>query len=133
MSRADFETLEHFETQIALRRKAIVFALARSIYSNIQSQFCIKESKELANTWIEIESLSQLRGIVGGRFTTVKAHWMAAGFPLRAHRGDRSKPVRRNDEGWLELSLWLDSQGYTARAADNREPVCFEIRLKSEE
>lgn len=78
--------------------------------------------------WIEIESLSRLRGVVGGRFQNLKNRWVAAGFPLRAHRGDKSADYELNSEGWVELSNWILKQGFEARLTPEKPEVIFELR-----
>ena len=131
MQRHPFEKKEEFELQLHFHRKAIVFNIARRLHRKLaRVSGTIAEATEVSE-WISVESLSQLRSIVGGRFATVKSHWIASGFPLRAHRGDRSRTIEFNEEGWLAFSLWLDSQGYISKVAHDQEPVCFMICPKN--
>lgn len=78
--------------------------------------------------WQPIESLSRLRSQVGGRFQQLKQRWVAAGFPLKEHRGDKTSEVRLDERAWLELSAWMLKQGYEARLTPERSDVLFEIR-----
>ncbi|WKZ56426.1 MAG: hypothetical protein QY326_06750 [Bdellovibrionota bacterium] len=78
--------------------------------------------------WIGIESLSRLRGLVGGRFQQLKARWVDAGLPLRAHRGDRTGKVQIDRDAWLELAAWIERQGYEARLAADGSEYLFEVR-----
>ncbi|MCO6432197.1 MAG: hypothetical protein J5J00_15170 [Deltaproteobacteria bacterium] len=78
--------------------------------------------------WIEIESLSKLRNLVGGRFQNIKAKWSNAGFPLKEHRGDKTDNFQVEKGGWIELSNWILSQGFEARLVDDPQRCLFEIR-----
>ena len=84
--------------------------------------------KDKTVDWLEIESLSKLRSIVGGRFQNIKAKWTNAGFPLKEHRGDKVEQFDLNKGGWIELTNWILSQGFEARLASNGEQHLFEIR-----
>lgn len=79
-------------------------------------------------TWIGIDSLSRLRGHVGGRFQNLKERWLGAGFPLKDHRGDKLESITLDPLGWLELVSWLSRQGYEARAVDAAKGFYFEIK-----
>lgn len=83
---------------------------------------------EESTDWTSIESLSQLRAIVGGRFQNIKQKWVEAGFPLREHRGDRGERAQINDRGWTELALWINRQGFEARLASEPGHGIFEVR-----
>ena len=131
MEKHPLENQEEFELQLKFHRKAIVFNIARRLHQELSKVSTTKVIETEASEWISIESLSQLRSIVGGRFATVKSHWIASGFPLRAHRGDRSRTIEFNEEGWLAFSLWLDSQGYLSKVVKEQEPVCFMICPKN--
>ena len=82
------------------------------------------------NDWQPIASLSQLRALVGGRFQNLKARWLTAGLPLRAHRGDREEEAQVDHDGWLELSIWINKQGYETRLSDEREEGLFQVRRR---
>lgn len=115
------------------RRRVIVHALARTIYEQLALRLPAHRSEtDEAVGWIRIESLSQLRTIVGGRFQNLKSRWVAAGFPLRAHRGDRTEEACIDEAAWVELQAWLGSQGFEARLVAE-ESSCFELRKKSRE
>jgi hypothetical protein len=77
--------------------------------------------------WIQIESLSKLRAVVGGRLELLKKRWVGAGFPLRQHRADRTLDWSLDEEGWNALSLWLDSQGYSVRLLQDQKGGFFEV------
>ena len=118
ISKEELRTL--LRESIASRRQAIVYTLARIAFDALQSgELSIASSEQ---DWIPIGSLSQLRSLVGGRFQNLKERWIAAGFPLRSHRGDRAADAEIDSEGWNELAAWIFSQGYDARlAADGVE------------
>lgn len=78
--------------------------------------------------WIEIESLSRLRALVGGRFQNLKKRWEEAGFPLREHKGDKGKELSLDEKGWIELSNWIMQQGYEARLTPEKPRCLFELR-----
>jgi hypothetical protein len=110
------------------RRQAIVFGVAKRVLEQVDQAELQTNSPEMGDeVWIRIESLSQLRSIVGGRFQKLKERWLAAGFPLREHRGDRAGKAAVDHEGWVELTVWVSRQGYRARLAGEDEPWLFEI------
>lgn len=80
--------------------------------------------------WTEIESMSRLRSIVGGRFQNLKERWTQAGLPLREHRGDKEKDFKIDERGWLELANWIAKQGYEVRLRADKPECLFEIRGK---
>lgn len=80
------------------------------------------------SVWIEIESLSRLRGIVGGRFQNLRDRWVGAGFPLREHRGDKDGEFTVNETGWIELSNWVLKQGFESRLTPEKPGCLFELR-----
>lgn len=82
-------------------------------------------------TWTEIQSLSRLRTVVGGRFQNLKTRWIEAGFPLREHRGDQKDDYVLNEKGWLELSSWIARQGYEARLTKDKTGCLFEVRPRT--
>ncbi len=114
------------------RRQVIVHHLARKFSEEFLSHEL--PSKRVVdavddNGWEKIESLSQLRSVVGGRFQNLKRKWTEAGFPLREHRGDRSgKEIELSQDGWLELSVWVSGQGFEIRLAKPEERWFFEVR-----
>lgn len=78
--------------------------------------------------WIEIESLSRLRAVVGGRFQNLRDRWVGAGFPLREHRGDKDGEFSLNEAGWIELSNWVLKQGFESRLTPDKPGCLFELR-----
>lgn len=78
--------------------------------------------------WIDVESLSKLRNVVGGRFENIKRKWVGAGFPLREHRGDKAGDFEINSEGWVELSNWMSKHGYESRLRPDRTECLFQIK-----
>ncbi len=82
--------------------------------------------------WIEIESLSRLRSVVGGRFQNIRKKWLGAGLPLREHRGDKQDEYEIVAEGWVELSNWILKQGYEARTTNDKTGCVIELRKLSE-
>ncbi len=78
--------------------------------------------------WIGIESLSRLRGLVGGRFQNIKKKWVDAGFPLREHRGDRLQDFAVEEAAWVDLTNWILKHGYEARLSPDSKEFLFELR-----
>lgn len=78
--------------------------------------------------WVEIESLSRLRSVVGGRFQNIKEKWVGAGFPLREHRGDKGKDFEVDERAWIELSNWILKQGFEARLTPHKPNSLFELK-----
>lgn len=78
--------------------------------------------------WLQVESLSRLRSVVGGRFQNLRERWVAAGLPLREHRGDKSTGYTIDEKGWIELTNWILKQGYEARLAAADSDYLFELR-----
>ncbi len=137
MSELGKETLDDRTTELVQdlmqeaidkRRQAIVYALARKMYQRFSAQEI--QSSESQTDWEPIASLSQLRGLVGGRFQNLKDRWLAAGLPLRAHRGDREEEAEVNHDGWLELATWINKQGYETRLSDESEEGLFQVRQR---
>jgi hypothetical protein len=77
--------------------------------------------------WVDIESLSRLRNVVG-RIENIKKKWIGAGFPLREHRGDKAGSFEVNSEGWVELSNWMSKHGYESRLRPDRPECLFQIK-----
>lgn len=115
---------------VMCRRQAIVYELARSLLERLrQSNVDLASAEELSQAdWEKIESLSQLRATVGGRFQNLKKRWIKSGFPLREHRGDREGEAEIDEAGWVELALWINKQGYETRLASESEPWLLEVR-----
>ncbi len=80
--------------------------------------------------WKQIESLSALRALVGGRFQNLKEKWIQAGLPLREHRGDKIGDYTVNDAGWIDLSNWILKQGFETRLVSGEPHTIFEIRKR---
>jgi hypothetical protein len=112
------------------RRQAIVYEIAKHFYEKVikfDTHFSIARDSGVG--WTRIESLSQLRSIVGGRFQNLKRKWVGAGFPLKEHRGEKTDISQEvNHDGWIELSVWISGQGYEVRLAAQHSPWLFEIR-----
>jgi len=108
------------------RKQAVVHHLAKRFYERL---YAGRETEPSATEWVEIESLSQLRSHVGGRFQNLKQRWVAAGFPLREHRGDRSETGAVNESAWVELATWIAKQGFEARLVfDEDSASLIELR-----
>lgn len=117
------------------RRQALVHELARVWYRWMREQGSTgAESPRPTddNGWTRVESLSQLRALVGGRFQNLKEKWVAAGFPLREHRGDRSGQKVLDYDGWVALALWVQRQGFEVRLATESDAWLFEIRAAAD-
>ena len=114
------------------RRQVIVFEVARQLLAVLESRgFGAGRGQLLvagdSAQWQKIESLSQLRAAMGGRFKNLKERWVEAGFPLREHRGDREGKAAVDPNGWVELSLWINKKGFEVRLAEESEPWLFEL------
>lgn len=111
------------------RRHAVIFDLARKLRRRLDENNVGSSSQDDAEReWIKIESLSQLRAQVGGRFKNIKEKWLKAGFPLREHRGDRAHKAAVDYDAWVEMANWILRQGYESRLAEENESWLMEIR-----
>lgn len=117
---------------LARRRQAIVFGLAQRISDRFEGMLTqVPAAEEEGDrSWTQVESLSQLRSAVGGRFQNLKEKWIASGFPLRKHRGDRREQATIDMHGWTRLALWIDKQGYDVRLAEPDDVWLFEVRKR---
>jgi len=113
-------------------RQAILIGLRRYLTELSTQQQGASENLMSDADWIQVESMSRLRGLVGGRFQNLKSRWTEAGFPLKEHRGDtKVAPPKINQEGWLELVAWIGKQGFEARLPSGESTWLFEIRRVS--
>lgn len=113
----------------ASKRDYFIHALAQRLRAvGVSTAGEIEQAQEGEGEWIGIESLSRLRSVVGGRFQNLKKKWVAAGFPLRDHRGDKNKQYSVDEEGWVELSNWILKQKYEARLTSDKTEYLFELR-----
>ena len=115
---------------IERRRQVLVYEIARRCESLMNEKQLRGQipGDESGTDWIRIESLSKLRALVGGRFQNLKDRWVRAGFPLREHRGDRTGQKNIDYQGWIELSAWINKQGFELKLADEKEEWLFELR-----
>jgi len=122
------------QSALERRRGAIVYRLAERFSALLKrggvTELSEDSEVEVDRPWTKIESLSQLRSTVGGRFQNLKQRWVEAGFPLREHRGDRSEKPQLDEDGWVELVRWINQQGYEARLAADKDPWIFEVRTR---
>jgi len=81
-----------------------------------------------AASWIPIDSISKLRGEVGGRFDTLKLKWQEAGLPLKQKKGDKIPDFTINSVAWSDLEAWLLKMGYASRLTEGQEDRIFEIK-----
>lgn len=79
-------------------------------------------------SWTGVESLSRLRSIVGGRFDALKRRWLSAGLPLREHRGSKVGEFEIEKAGWLDLTSWINEQGFEVRLCERGSEHLFELR-----
>ena len=115
------------EAALAERRDYLV----QGIFSRIAAALRSKSGSVgtgAGKEWVEIESLSSLRALVGGRFASLKKKWVDAGFPLRQHRGDKAHDYKIREEGWIELAAWIAKQGFEAKLATPEEDCPIKIR-----
>lgn len=115
------------ELALEVRRPQLLQSLiARLQESSIAQPETSDEEDDRA--WVPVESLSALRGLVGGRFHNLKKRWVDAGLPLREHRGDKGGSVEIEQEGWVELTNWIMKQGFEVRRDPEDERCLFELR-----
>lgn len=109
----------------------------RGIFSNfIQNRLAEVLEGELSKApviqnggdWEEIDSLSKLRSLVGGRFQNLKDKWLAAGFPLKQDKSSKTGVYTLNEKGWIELSSWISNQGFEVRLNPEKKDSIFEIK-----
>lgn len=111
---------------IELRRHALVFQAAE-IWEELLRGVQVVEERVNQPQWRPIASLSQLRGLVGVRFQKLREQWVAAGFPLREHRGDRPIRPEIDEPAWQEFVAWLQGEGFLVRRATPESEAFFEI------
>ena len=117
------------------RRHVLVYEMARQIRSSLDGLSIAQgeSSKSVEDSeWIQVVSLSQLRSIVGGRFKNLRDRWVAAGFPLRAHRGDREEKGEVSEEAWNELKNWIENQDFLVRLGTSEDRFLFELKKLKE-
>jgi hypothetical protein len=110
------------------KRSFFVHSIAQKLKELELSPAASAEHAEEEREWVQIESLSRLRSIVGGRFQNLKQRWVAAGLPLKKHRGDQVEEFEVSEEGWLELSTWILDQGYEVRVSGSKTTSLLELR-----
>jgi hypothetical protein len=116
---------------INCRKNVLVTCLARKIVEG-SGEILQGTTSSVRNgsDWLTISSLSQLRKETGGRFENLKRRWLAAGLPLRKHRGDREEKEQLEEEGWLALTIWIGDQGYDIKLCGDQEAGIFKIRKR---
>lgn len=115
----------------ALRRRAPFFStLLLKKLERLDLQRKQKEAPATSEKWIGIESLSQLRALVGGRFQNLKERWLSAGFPLKEHRGASEAQATLDPDGWRDLSQWILTQGFEARISTKGTSYLFEVKKR---
>jgi hypothetical protein len=127
---ARMNSSEHAAEQLSERLCQItreIFEEDRALLSLIAA-VTARDATKGGDEWVKITSLSQLRALVGGRFQQLKDRWVAAGFPLREHRGDRSKGATVDEAAWLDLAVWISRQGFEARRDASLSDELFAVR-----
>lgn len=109
----------------------LIFELSRKLSGLSITSDEEKLEVEDGGEWLQIDSLSKLRAEVGGRFQTLKARWLDAGFPLKAKKGQKIPEYELIQEGWVELEGWILKQGFEARYRPSESEYLFEIRKLS--
>jgi len=110
------------------RRDVFIFEMVKKLRrEQLSQQAAVPEGAEQGG-WVDVESLSRLRNVVGGRFENIKKKWVGAGFPLREHRGDKVKDFEIDTEGWVELSNWMSKHGFESRLRPDRAECLFQIK-----
>lgn len=118
----------HLVERVLMREHDIIAAEITRRLGGVVGESAGAAPLAVESTWIEIESLSRLRGIVGGRFQNLRDRWVGAGFPLREHRGDKESDFSLNEAGWIELSNWILKQGFESRLTPDKPGCLFELR-----
>jgi hypothetical protein len=121
-------TREIFEEDRALLSLIAAQALLEHCGGGAEPAVTARDATKGGDEWVKITSLSQLRALVGGRFQQLKDRWVAAGFPLREHRGDRSKGATVDEAAWLDLAVWISRQGFEARRDASLSDELFAVR-----
>ncbi len=127
----DLERLRRALRQAFERRRAsLVYGIAKLFQRELEDGEPLGRSPLPSEVegWQAIESLSQLRSLVGGRFQNLKQRWVAAGLPLREHRGDREGEAAIDENGWIELAVWINKQGFEAKLPTAGMPALIEVR-----
>lgn len=120
---------EFVKSAVSRRRASLVVHLAQEIYQRMEGSAVLHDPGATAvGGWTGVHSLSQLRAIVGGRFKNLKEKWTEAGFPIRAHRGDRLERAAIDPTGWTGLAQWISRQGFDARLPTEEEEFLFAVR-----
>ena len=122
------ETLNQVFTD---QREHFLMSIKEKILNNsglARSETALKQSE---SEWVNVESLSKLRSLVGGRFQNIKSKWLAAGFPLKEKNSGNALSYTLDENGWIELSSWISRQGYEVRGAPDETSGLFQIKQKS--
>lgn len=127
---AVYERVTELSRELLLRNRAWFVAY---VTNRLQGARGIHAEPSESIEWEQIESLSQFRQIVGGRFQNIREKWIASGFPLRRHKGDREQDYEIVPEGWQLFADWILKQGYEARLGSNADPYLFEVRTLQEQ
>lgn len=131
LKRQGFEFTESLLEEV-LEKQAdlLVFEISEKFIAAMSGQISSGLSVKTveAPDWIQVESLSKLRTLVGGRFQNLKKKWVEGGFPLREHKGDKGKGFKVTEKGWIKLSEWIMSQGFEARLTPDSPLSLFEVR-----
>lgn len=121
------ELLEEIQLALDDIRPQLV-AEALTLVRVLRGAALAAEEGETDDEWAPIGSLSQLRAVVGGRYSNLKSKWTEAGFPLRAYRGDREAEAEIDAAGWGQLVDWIQVQGFEARLTPGSPRGLFEVR-----
>ena len=111
-------------------RRGVLISYMKQRLSEVMSGELSKSVGKKSNgrEWEGIDSLSKLRGIVGGRFENLKNRWLAAGFPLKQDKASKVGDFSVDEKGWIELSSWISNQGFEVRLNPEKKDVVFEIK-----
>lgn len=109
-------------------REIFINALVQRLGAVPRQASAVSDSQASMAAWVDIESLSRLRSVVGGRFENLKKRWVEAGFPLREHRGDKEKDYKVLQSGWDEMAGWLLKHGFESRLTPDSPVALFQVR-----
>ena len=124
----EFQFVEDVVGEAFTRRRSLLIQGTRERLSHAEKIAPNSKSTESNTDWILIESLSQLRKVVGGRLEILRDRWVKAGFALKEHRGSKICDKVADGEPWREFSLWLLEHGYEAKLAAAEAEHLFEVR-----
>jgi hypothetical protein len=97
------------------------------VHQNVASE------AEQKSDWVEIDSMSRFRKIVGGRFQNIRELWVGAGLPLIESKGEKPEAYTLDQSGWIRFSNWILKKGFEARLVPGNSLCFFEVRAGNQQ